>query len=110
MRLRPNPALRWKVAHTWAIVLATVTAVVVVLAAFAEALHHDEHAIVGLSSQVLESERKAPEAAADAGGPDAQSRLAHEISPIKHPFAIADLPYLLSAPLDASVLYDRASP
>lgn len=85
MRLRPNPVLRWNAARTWAIVLATVTAVVVALATFSEALHHDERAIVGLSSQVPESERKTLEAAADAGDPDAQSRLAHEISHFQGP-------------------------
>ncbi len=85
MRLKPSPVLRWKSARTWAIVLAAVTAVVVVLATFSEALHHDESAIVGLSSQIPESELKTLETAADAGDPDAQSRLAHEISHFQGP-------------------------
>jgi TPR repeat protein len=61
-------------------VLATVTIVVVILVAFSETLHHDESAILGLASPAPESELKALEAAAKAGNPDAQSRLAHEIS------------------------------
>lgn len=78
--MRPTPTRQWNGARAGAIVLATVTAVVVVLVAFSEAQHHDESAIVGLSSPVPENELKTLEAASDAGNPDAQLRLAHEIS------------------------------
>lgn len=65
--------------------LASVIAVVVTMLAFSETRRHDEAAIVGLSSPIPESELKVLEAAADSGNPDAQSRLAHEISRFQGP-------------------------
>lgn len=63
------------------IALASVAAVVVVISvALREARHHDQAGIVGLSSPLPESEMKILEAAAEAGNPEAQSQLAHEIS------------------------------
>ena len=65
--------------------LASVIAVVVTMVAFSEARHHDQTAIVGLTSPIPESELKVLEAAAEAGNPEAQSQLAHEISRFQGP-------------------------
>ncbi|KAB2966570.1 MAG: sel1 repeat family protein [Zoogloea sp.] len=74
-----------KGARAWLVALASVIAAVVTMLAFSDARHHDEAAIVGLSFPIPESELKALEAAAEAGDPDAQSRLAHEISRFQGP-------------------------
>lgn len=74
-----------KGARAWLMALSSVIAVVVTMLAFSEARHHDEAAIVGLSLPIPESELKVLEAAADAGNPEAQSRLAHEISRFQGP-------------------------
>lgn len=74
-----------KGARAWLVALASVIAVVVAMLAFSDASHHDETAIVGLSFPIPEGELKVLEAAADAGNPDAQSQLAHEISRFQGP-------------------------
>lgn len=83
--MKPIPVHQWNGVRTWVVVLASVTAVVVILLAFSDALHPGESAILGLSSPASESELKALVVAAEAGNPDAQPRLAHEISRFQGP-------------------------
>lgn len=78
--MRPIFPRQLKGVRAWAMALTSVIAVVVTMVAFSEARHHDETAMVGLASPIPESDLKVLEAAAEAGDPAAQSRLAHEIS------------------------------
>lgn len=80
-----TPPCQRKGARTWALALALVIAIIVILVAFSGARHHGETAIVGLSSPLPENELNALKAAAEAGNPDAQLRLAHEISLFQGP-------------------------
>lgn len=66
--------------HKWLAALTTIIAIVIVVRFFVPIPRHDEAYVVGLRPPLLSNELKVLEARADAGDPDAQLRLAHELS------------------------------